>query len=140
MSYERMRYDSFFRCVVLQCMQVKVHKMKLVPLIVGFCRLSCWVLAWADELVQNDKNVYDPDHSCWLLPGVQGAQSGTKMSSIVKGMQPAGKDGHLVGYKDFSVSSLPDAPTAAGFCPLHCRYIAVTLPLHYPYPYPYPYP
>ena len=59
-SYERLRYDTFFQCVVLQCMQTKVHKMKLVPLIVGFCRLSCWVLAWADEMVQNDKNVYQP--------------------------------------------------------------------------------
>ena len=59
-SYERMRYDTYFQCVVLQCMQTKVHKMKLVPLIVGFCRLSCWVLAWADEMVQNDKNVYQP--------------------------------------------------------------------------------
>ena len=127
-SYERLRYDTFFQCVVLQCMQTKVHKMKLVPLIIGFCRLSCWVLAWVDELILNDKMVYDPDHACWLLPGVQGAQSGTKMSSIVKGMQVAGKEGHLAKYKDFSVSSLPDSPTAAGFRPGACDTLACDLP------------
>ena len=109
-SYERMQYDSFFQCVVLQCMQTKVSKMKLVPLIVGYARDACWLLAYADELVLNSKFVYDPNESCWLLPEVHGANSGTKMSSIVKGMQPAGKTGHLVAYKDFSVPSLPEAP------------------------------
>ena len=127
-SYERMRYDTYFQCVVLQCMQTKVHKMKLVPLIVGCCRLTCWVLAWADEMIQNDKNVYDAAETCWLLPGVQGANSGTKMSSIVKAMQPPGKAGHQVAYKAYSVDSLPEAPTAAGFRPGACDTLACNLP------------
>ena len=90
-SYEGMRYDPFFGCVFMQIMQVKVKKKKLVPLIAGRTRHECWVLAWADLLVLDDKLAHDPSaDSTWLLPEVHGPQAGTKMSSIVKGMQPAG--------------------------------------------------
>jgi len=62
------------------------------------------------------------------LTEVHGANSGTKMTAIVKGMQPSDKTGHIAMYKDFSISSLPEAPTAAGFRPGACDTLACAIP------------
>ena len=50
------------------------------------------------------------------------------MTAIVKGMQPSDKTGHIAMYKDFSISSLPEAPTAAGFRPGACDTLACAIP------------
>jgi len=43
-------------------------------------------------------------------------------------MQPSDKTGHIAMYKDFSISSLPEAPTAAGFRPGACDTLACAIP------------
>ena len=73
LCYDSMRYDTFFRCAIIQCFQMKVSKVKIVALIAGFSRHCCWLTSWADELVLNDKNVYDTEQSCWVVPEVHGA-------------------------------------------------------------------
>ena len=50
------------------------------------------------------------------------------MSNIVKGMQPATKEGHLAKFAAFSITTLPNAPTAAGFRPGACDTLACSLP------------
>ena len=55
--------------------------------------------------------VFSADEKAWLIPDLQGDNSGTKLSSWIKGMQK-GSAG-LGRYQDFAVK-LPADPTAAG--------------------------
>ena len=56
---------------------------------------------------------YSEDEKPWLLPELQGDNSGTKLTGYVKAMQKGEKG--RVAYSHVAVASLPEAPTAAGF-------------------------
>ena len=56
---------------------------------------------------------YAKDETAWLLPELQGDNSGSKLTGYIKAMQ-VGKGGKAT-YQHVAVSSLPEQPTAAGF-------------------------
>ena len=71
--------------------------------------------------------VYKMDESSWLLPDLQGNNSGTKMNGYIKGLQTPGKPGALATYARVAVSTLPPKPTAAGFRPGAAHTLAMSI-------------
>ena len=88
-----------------------------------------WNLSFADYFImQKGSVIYKNDEPCWLIPDIQGAGANAKVTAMIKAMQPTGKTGALERYKDFSVKSLPNDPTAAGIRPGACDSLAIAMP------------
>ena len=98
-----------------ECPQSKPSKLKFVPLVAGATRHEDWTLQFGDDLVlQRGRMMYDSAVKTWLLQFLQGDGASTKMSNIMKALQPLGRSGAQQKYSRVAVSILPPAPTAAG--------------------------
>ena len=108
--------------------------MKMLVFVAGADRHADWMLDLGDHLCHFSRlseehpcMVYSSGETAWLLPQLQGDNSGTKLSGYIKGIQPAVRGG-LVRYKDFAVPSLPSQPTAAGIRPGAADLLAMSVP------------
>ena len=122
LSLRRLKYNVLFDCARVESPQSKPAKLKYVTFPAGATRHADWILAFGDYLVfesrvtERPNLVFTPEDPAWLISSLQGGNPGTKLSDYIQAMQPVGKGG-LARYKAVAISTLPDAPTAAGVRP-----------------------
>ena len=138
LNYNSMVWNVKFQCAAMQSPQSKTSKCKYVVFPSGICRHSDWMLDFGDNLVFEARSldhmnmVYPQGDSVaaselpWLLPDLQGDNSGTKLSNYIKGLQP-GRAG-LAKYAQVAVPDLPSNPTAAGIRPGAADTLACAVP------------
>ena len=115
LSFEGLQWNLLHGAPCFECPQSKPSKLKFVPLVAGATRHEDWTLQFGDDLVlQRGRMMYDSAVKTWLLQFLQGDGASTKMSNIMKTLQPLGRSGAQQKYSRVAVSILPPAPTAAG--------------------------
>ena len=130
-----MKWNVLHDATVAECFQSKPSRLKLCAFLAAPHRHADWTVDFGDYLVfDRGMTIFAPDDDavgkCYLLPELATANSGTKLSSYIKGMQLDGLPGSLKKYSDAgcAVPSLPPEPTAAGLRPGAVDTLACSVP------------
>ena len=99
------------------------------------------MLDYGDYLVMDKgRTTYDPNGSNFLIPEIAGSGAGTKLTAVLKGIQPEGCKGSMPTYADFRVTTLPTEPSAGGLRHGACDMLATVMPAelgaHFPHSNP----
>ena len=141
LTYKGLSWNALFETATQESIQSKPSKLKYVMYPPGRDRHSEWVLDFGDNMAFESRKSGDSDNhpnmsfrddeSQWLLPCLQGGNSGTKLSNYIKGLQ-AGPEG-MTSYAKVAIpsgtrESLPPNPTAAGIRPGAADTLAIAVP------------
>ena len=134
MHWDAVEYDHYFKCAFFEVPQTKVAKLKLIALVAGVDRHSCWLLDMGDFLITapplTDRK-YQFDEACWMFPSLHTVSNpGEKIGSYIKALQPRDRGGNEE-YKGVAVDILPPAPSAAGIRPGACNVLATGMPAEF---------
>ena len=122
-------WDAFFSSAWCEVPQSKSSKLKYAVFMAGKDRLTDWMLDYGDYLVMDKgRTTYDPNGSNFLIPEIAGSGAGTKLTAVLKGIQPEGCKGSMPTYADFRVTSLPTELSAGGLRHGACDMLATVMP------------
>ncbi|ACO68259.1 hypothetical protein MICPUN_64999 [Micromonas commoda] len=128
LSYKKLEWDPYFRCVHVEVNQVKTVKTKKVVFTAGINRHLCWFTNFGDRLCTESytDKASDEDDVAWLFPDLVDISSpGSRVGDYIRDLR---RQGGAKEYKEFAVDCLPSDINAAGIRAGCCNILHSNMP------------
>ena len=125
LQWEYIKWDTHFKCLVVQIPQSKPGKVKSI-VVVGGADRHCNIFLQLAEFLMSQHYSINHEETPWLFPTLCQEYLSKTISQYVKDMTPANA---TQKWKPYVVTELPDRATA-GACPTSNRMSLCVLVVH----------